>query len=48
MLTQKGARGACFFMICPYWGMRTVVLTIVISAVAAWLKPIKTEDDGAV
>jgi hypothetical protein len=23
-----------------------VVLTIVISAVAAWLKPIKTEDDG--
>ena len=27
-------------------GMRTVVLTIVISAVAAWLKPIKTEDDG--
>ena len=28
-------------------GMRTVVLTIVISAVAAWLKPIKTETDGA-
>ena len=28
-------------------GMRTVVLTIVISAVAAWLKPIKTDDDGA-
>jgi predicted branched-subunit amino acid permease len=27
-------------------GMRTVVLTIVISAVAAWLKPIKTDDDG--
>lgn len=27
-------------------GMRTVVLTIVISAVAAWLKPIKKEDDG--
>ena len=27
-------------------GMRTVVLTIVISAVSAWLKPIKTEDDG--
>jgi predicted branched-subunit amino acid permease len=29
-------------------GMRTVVLTIVISAVAAWLKPIKTgeERDG--
>ena len=27
-------------------GMRTVVLTIVISSVAAWLKPIKTEDDG--
>jgi predicted branched-subunit amino acid permease len=27
-------------------GMRTVVLTMVISAVAAWLKPIKTEDDG--
>ena len=27
-------------------GMRTVVLTIVISAVAAWLKPIKTENDG--
>jgi hypothetical protein len=24
-------------------GMRTVMLTIVISAVAAWLKPIKTE-----
>jgi predicted branched-subunit amino acid permease len=28
-------------------GMRTVVLTIVISAVAAWLKPINTDDDGA-
>lgn len=28
-------------------GMRTVVLTIVISAVAAWLKPIRTEGDGA-
>ena len=28
-------------------GMRTVVLTIVISAVAAWLKPIKTDEDGA-
>ena len=28
-------------------GMRTVVLTIVISAVAAWLKPIKSDDDGA-
>ena len=28
-------------------GMRTVVLTIIISAVAAWLKPIKTEVDGA-
>ena len=28
-------------------GMRTVMLTIVISAVAAWLKPIKTDDDGA-
>ncbi len=28
-------------------GMRTVVLTIIISAVAAWLKPIKTDDDGA-
>ena len=28
-------------------GMRTVVLTIVISAVAAWLKPIKIDDDGA-
>jgi len=27
-------------------GMRTVVLTVVISAVAAWLKPIKTTDDG--
>lgn len=27
-------------------GMRIVVLTILISAVAAWLKPIKTEDDG--
>jgi hypothetical protein len=27
-------------------GMRTVMLTIVISAVAAWLKPIKTEEDG--
>ncbi len=27
-------------------GMRTVVLTIVISAVAAWLKPIKIEEDG--
>ena len=26
-------------------GMRTVVLTIVISAVAAWLKPIKTEEE---
>ena len=28
-------------------GMRTVVLRIVVSAVAAWLKPIKTDDDGA-
>ena len=29
-------------------GMRTVVLTIVISAVAAWLKPLKiNDDDGA-
>lgn len=28
-------------------GMRTVVLTVVISAVAAWLKPIKTDEDGA-
>ncbi len=28
-------------------GMRTVVLTIVISAVAAWLKPVGTEGDGA-
>ena len=28
--------------------MRTVVLTIVISAVAAWVKPIKMEEeDGA-
>ena len=27
-------------------GMRTVVLTIVISAVAAWLKPINTTTDG--
>ena len=27
-------------------GMRTVVLTIIISAVIAWLKPIKKEDDG--
>lgn len=27
-------------------GMRTVVLTIVISAVAAWLKPIKNVEDG--
>ena len=27
-------------------GMRTVLLTVVISAVAAWLKPIKTEKDG--
>ena len=26
-------------------GTRTIVLTIVISAVAAWLKPIKTEED---
>ena len=28
-------------------GMRTVLLTIVISAVAAWLKPIKIDNDGA-
>ena len=28
-------------------GMRTVVLTIVISAVAAWLKPVRIEGDGA-
>ena len=28
-------------------GMRTVVLTIVISAVAAWLKPVRTDGDGA-
>jgi hypothetical protein len=26
-------------------GMRTVVLTIIISAVAAWLKPIKTDGE---
>ena len=28
-------------------GMRTVVLTVLISAVAAWLKPIKSDDNGA-
>lgn len=28
-------------------GMRTVVLTIIISAAAAWLKPVKDENDGA-
>ena len=28
-------------------GMRTVVLTVVISAAAAWLKPVKEESDGA-
>ncbi len=28
-------------------GMRTVVLTIIISAVAAWIKPINIDDDGA-
>ena len=28
-------------------GMRTVVLTIVISGMAAWLKPLKMKDDGA-
>ena len=28
-------------------GMRTVVLTVVISAVAAWLKPIKSDNNGA-
>ena len=28
-------------------GMRTVVLTIVISGMAAWLKPLKINDDGA-
>ena len=28
-------------------GMRTVVLTVIISAVAAWLKPIKVWDNGA-
>jgi predicted branched-subunit amino acid permease len=28
-------------------GMRTVVLTVVLSAVAAWLKPINTDSDGA-
>jgi predicted branched-subunit amino acid permease len=27
-------------------GMRTVVLTVIISAAAAWLKPIQTESDG--
>jgi len=27
-------------------GMRTVVLTIVVSAVAAWLRPVNTDDDG--
>ena len=27
-------------------GMRTVVLTIVISAIAAWLKPVNTDDNG--
>lgn len=41
--------GLCAVMpIVEEWssGMRTVMLTIVISAVAAWLKPIKTEEDG--
>ena len=28
-------------------GMRTVALTIIISAVAAWIKPINVDDDGA-
>ena len=42
--------GLCAVMpIVGQWssGMRTVVLTILISAVAAWLKPVKTQDDGA-
>ena len=41
--------GLCAVMpIVGQWssGMRTVVLTIVIAAVAAWLKPIKTDEDG--
>ena len=41
--------GLCAVMpISAEWssGMRTVVLTIVISAIFAWLKPIKTDDDG--
>lgn len=41
--------GLCAVMpIAAEWssGMRTVVLTIVISAIFAWLKPIKTDDDG--
>ena len=42
--------GLCAVMpIAAEWssGMRTVVLTIVISAIFAWFKPIKTDDDGA-
>lgn len=41
--------GLCAVMpITAEWssGMRTVVLTIVISAIFAWFKPIKTDDDG--
>ncbi|MBR6320601.1 MAG: AzlC family ABC transporter permease [Prevotella sp.] len=41
--------GLCAVMpIAAEWssGMRTVVLTIVISAIFAWFKPIKTDDDG--
>ena len=41
--------GLCAVMpISAEWssGMRTVVLTIVISAIFAWFKPIKTDDDG--
>lgn len=39
--------GACYVApVVSNWssGTRTIVLTIVISAVAAWLKPVKTED----
>lgn len=42
--------GLCAIMpVVGQWssGMRTVVLTIVISAVAAWLKPLKSKENGA-
>ena len=48
VLASFVASGACAVL--PYVsnlssGMRTIALTVVISAVAAWLKPVKPQDE---